>query len=118
MALKTFLLKHSLTLTLIFDHEVQGPRNNYLDSVIFSGRENFNRPLSFSTDFFGKDFSNFSRRFLNPNYFFPIFIIFVLNVLDLTNLQEQVKKAFCFKNCTDLSLFVLVVSKILQILQP
>ena len=23
--------------------------------------------------------------------------------LDLTNLQEQVKKAFCFKNCIDLS---------------
>ena len=25
-------------------------------------------------------------------------------LLDLRNLQEQVKKVFCFKNCTDLSL--------------
>ena len=41
-------------------------------------------------------------------------------VLDLRNLQEQVKKAFCFKNCTDLSLFekknVLLISKSFQIL--
>ena len=27
------------------------------------------------------------------------------SVLDLRNFQEQVKKAFCFKNCTDISLF-------------
>ena len=42
------------------------------------------------------------------------------NVFDLRNLQEQVKKAFCFKNCTDLSLFVknvLVISKFLQTLR-
>ena len=41
----------------------------------------------------------------------------------MTKLQEQVKKAFCTKNCSDLSLFeqiILVISKILQIigLQP
>ena len=43
---------------------------------------------------------------LIPMLFFPIWIlIVVVNVLDLKNLQEQVKKAFCFKNCTDLSLF-------------
>ena len=33
-------------------------------------------------------------RFLNSNYFFKF-----LFVLDLRNLQEQVLKAFCFKNC-------------------
>jgi hypothetical protein len=41
------------------------------------------------------------------------------NILDLRNLQEQVKKAFSFKNWSDLSLFewiVLVISKNLQIL--
>ena len=27
------------------------------------------------------------------------------NILDLRNLQEQVRKAFCFKNSTDFSLF-------------
>ena len=35
--------------------------------------------------------------FSNLNYDFS-------DLLDLKNLQEQVKKAFCFKNCTDLSL--------------
>ena len=52
-------------------------------------------------------------RFLNP-IFFPN-LINCSNLLDLRNLQEQVKKAFCFKNCTDLSLLekiVLVISKI------
>ena len=37
----------------------------------------------------------------------------------MINLQEQVKKAFCYQNCSDLSLFeqiALVISKILQIL--
>ena len=43
-------------------------------------------------------FSNFSRRFLNPNYLFQIWIIRnCLNLLDLKNLQEQFKKAFCYK---------------------
>ena len=31
------------------------------------------------------------------------------NLLDLRNLQEQVRKAFCFKNCIDLSLFKSIV---------
>jgi hypothetical protein len=50
-------------------------------------------------------------RFLKSQLFF--------HVLDLRNLQEKVKKAFCLKNCTDLSRFKLmatVISKVLQIL--
>ena len=34
------------------------------------------------------------------------------NILDLRNLQEQVKKAFCFKNWSDFSLFEYIVLKI------
>ena len=48
-------------------------------------------------------FSNFSCRFQNP--FFSNSNYNCSNLLDLINLQEQVKKAFSFKNCTDLSLF-------------
>ena len=33
--------------------------------------------------------------FLNPNIFFPIWILTVLIFLGMRNLQEQVKKAFC-----------------------
>ena len=40
-------------------------------------------------------FSNFSCRFLNPNI-----ICFNANLLDVRNLQEQVRKGFCFKNCS------------------
>ena len=42
-----------------------------------------------------KNFSNFSCRFLNPN-FFPIRIVIVLRFQ--RKLQEQVQKKFCFKN--------------------
>ena len=48
---------------------------------------------------------NFSCRFLKLNYFFQFYLELFLNVLDLRNLQEQVKKAFCFENCSYLSLF-------------
>ena len=44
---------------------------------------------------FYQSFSNFSCRSLNPNTFFPI--ISVLIVLDLSNLKEQIKKAFCYQ---------------------
>ena len=44
-----------------------------------------------------KIFSNFSCMFLNPNNFFQFWIIIVLiyNLLDVRNLQKQVKKVFC-----------------------
>ena len=41
--------------------------------------------------------------FLNPNNSFQIEFYFFL--LDLRNLQEQVKKAFCYQNFSDLSVF-------------
>jgi hypothetical protein len=40
-------------------------------------------------------FSNFFCMFLNPNNFFPICILIVL--IYMKNLQEQVKKAFCYQ---------------------
>jgi hypothetical protein len=46
--------------------------------------------------------SNFSCKFVNPNYFFNYNYS---NALDLRNLHGQVNKAFCFKNCSDLLLF-------------
>ena len=52
-----------------------------------------------------KMFSNFCCRFLNSNNFFQFELQFFFNLLDLRNIQEQVKKALCFKNCTDLPLF-------------
>ena len=71
--------------------------------------------------------NNFWKR--NTFLTFPVGFEFPINfshlnfnccsVLDLTNLQEQVKNTFCFKNCTDLSLFeekFQVISKNLQIL--
>ena len=48
-------------------------------------------------------FSNFSCRFLNLKYFSNLNVN-CYNVLDLRNLQEQVKKLFRFKSCYDLSL--------------
>ena len=63
--------------------------------------------------------SNFKKKSKSLEYFFSNLNSNCSNVLDLRNLKEQVKKAFCFKHCTDLSLFkqiVLVISKILQIL--
>ena len=50
--------------------------------------------------------SNFSCMFLNRPTIFPIWIWIVLILLDLRNLQEQVKKHFVTKSCSDLSLFV------------
>ena len=41
-----------------------------------------------------KYFSNFFCMFLNPNIFFNLNLN-CSNLLDLRNLQEQVKKAFC-----------------------
>ena len=58
-----------------------------------------------------KEHKNVKRFFLTFPADFLIPIIFSnLNyncpsALDLRNLQEQVKHVFCFKNCTDLSLF-------------
>ena len=61
-------------------------------------------------------FSIISCWFLSPNYVFQFEFEFAsvtnkqtklnlncFNILDLRNLQEQVKKALCSKNCTDLS---------------
>ena len=67
-------------------------------------------------------FSNLLCMLLNPSIF-PNSNSNCSNLLDMTNLQEQVKKGFCFKNWSDLSVFewiILVISKILQIfgLQP
>ena len=49
-------------------------------------------------------FSNFSCRFLNSNIFSNLNSN-CSNLLDMRNLQEQVEKAFCYQNCSDLSLF-------------
>ena len=43
------------------------------------------------------NFSNFSCMFLNPNVFFSNLNCNCSNILDLRNLQEQVKKAFCYQ---------------------
>ena len=50
-------------------------------------------------------FSNFSCMFLNPNNFSNLNSN-CSNLLDLRNLQEQAKKHFVTKNCSDLSLSV------------
>ena len=47
----------------------------------------------------------FSYRFLNPKVFFSNLNLNCFHVLDPRKIQEQVKKAFCFKNFTHLSLF-------------
>ena len=49
-------------------------------------------------------FSNFSCMFLNPNNFSNLNLN-CSNLLNLRNLQEQVKKTFFTKNCSYLSLF-------------
>ena len=51
-------------------------------------------------------FSNLSCMFLNPNIFFN-FNSKCSNILGMRNLQEQVKKVFCYQklDCSDLSLF-------------
>ena len=41
-------------------------------------------------------FSNFSCMFLNPNIFFQILIV-LIHYISMRNLQEQVKKAFCYQ---------------------
>ena len=51
------------------------------------------------------NFQTFPVDFCNPNYLNSNLNSNRPNVIDLENLQEQVKNAFCFKNCTDLSLF-------------
>ena len=43
------------------------------------------------------EFSNFSCMFLNPIFFFLNLNSNCSNLLDLRNLQEQVKKAFCYR---------------------
>ena len=50
-------------------------------------------------------FSNFSCRFLNYSTFFSNLNYNCSNVLYLKNLPEQAKNAFCFKDCSYLSLF-------------
>ena len=42
-------------------------------------------------------FSNFSCMFLNPNIFFSNLNANCSNLLDMRNLQENVKKAFCYQ---------------------
>ena len=57
--------------------------------------------------------------FLNPNNFFPIWILIVLIYYIWETSRDKLKKHSVTKNCSDLSLFeqiVLVISKILQIL--
>ena len=61
-------------------------------------------PLCLSLGINSVYFLTFPVGFLNPNHFSNLNYN-CSNALDLRNLQEQVKKAFCFKNCTDLSLF-------------
>ena len=59
-----------------------------------------------------KSFSNFSCMFLNPNYFFPVWIIIVLRF-------EKPPVNSVTRNCSDLWLFeqiIQVISKNLQIL--
>ena len=46
--------------------------------------------------FTGENFSNFSCLFLNPNIFSDLNAN-CSNLLDMRNLQEQVKKAFCYQ---------------------
>ena len=43
----------------------------------------------------GQVFSNFSCMFLNPNNFSWFWLYICSNLLDIRNLQEQVKKTFC-----------------------
>ena len=51
-----------------------------------------------------KLYLNLFCRFLNPNYFFHLNDN-CSNLLDMRNLQEEVKKHSVTKNCSDLSLF-------------
>ena len=46
------------------------------------------------------DCAEYFCRFRNPNIYSNLNYV-CANVLFLRNLQEQAKKAFCFKNCTD-----------------
>ena len=65
------------------------------------------------------NFSKFSCRFLNNTYFFSNLNSVCSNVLNLRNLKDQIKKAFCFKHWTDISLLeqsIIVISKCLQLL--
>ena len=67
-------------------------------------------------------FSKFSCMFLNPNIFFQI-EFYCPNFLDMRNVQEYVKKAFCYqklfwpstvwKNCSSVLKFWLFLKKVL-----
>ena len=62
---------------------------------------------------------DFSCMFLNPNIFFPNWIIILLIHYIWETSRKKLKKHSVTKNCSDLSLFeqiVLVISKTLQIL--
>jgi len=64
-------------------------------------------------------FSNFSCMFLNPNNFFPIWIVIILIYYIWETSRNKLKKHSVTKNCSELSLFeqiVPVISKFLQIL--
>ena len=50
-------------------------------------------------------FSNFSCMFLNPNIFFPIWILIVLIYYIWETPRNKLKKHSVTKNCPDLSLF-------------
>ena len=66
-------------------------------------------------------FSNFSCMFLNPNNFYPIWIIIFLIYYIWETFGNKLKKHSVTKNCFDLSLFeqiVLVISKILANSRP
>ena len=73
----------------------------YTDILADSFQKKNMGPEAIKMQSWKSSFSNFSSRFLNPFLFFPIWILIVQsNVLD-----EQIEKTFCFKNCTDFSLF-------------
>jgi hypothetical protein len=105
-----FLLAASSAASLSVDFSLGFPVSvpSALEAVVSDGTApSRKKPSSMRTNSRNIIFSNFSWcRFLNRsqllfsdlNYNYSI-------VLDLRTLQEHVKKAFCFKNCSDLSLF-------------
>ena len=63
--------------------------------ILMAQRKKLNAKKKFSQHKYY--FLNFSCMFLNPNIFFPIWILIVLIYHYLRKLQEQVKKAFCYQ---------------------
>jgi len=72
--------------------------SNSLESLFPSSFDIDCFPTTFSCHAqWGIFFSNFSCMFLNPNSFFSNLNSNWYNFLDMRNLQEQVKKAFCYQ---------------------